>query len=276
MFVLGPRKAPNRASATFSHIVNVVGRPGAAYFLTDAEMKISDLSAMARMRRRIGDATATPEQIAEFEAAQKLRRDAAEQMLDGLIDKILAHRDEPMLIVGLTPQLFRLVEAARGLGIPEGSFHPDTRVLSGGGAKGVDPPTDHVQQLMTFMGLGLDNFVQGYGMQEASTGAAMKEWGRYEFPRHIAPLVLDDSGEKLLEPRGQVTGRMALFDVSIEGRWGGIVSGDRVVMDYEPSRSGRAVPAVTDIARYSELEGGDDKLTCAGTIDSLVRGAVGD
>jgi hypothetical protein len=276
VFVLGPRKAPNRASATFSHIVDVVGRPGAVYFLTDAEMKISDLSAMARMRRRIGDATATPEEIAEFEAAQKVRRAAADQMLDGLIDKILAHRDEPMLIVGLTPQLFRVVEAARGLGIPEGSFHPDTRVLSGGGAKGADLPPDHVQQLMKFMGLGLENFVQGYGMQEASTGAATKEWGRYEFPGHIVPLVLDDSGEKLLEPRGTVTGRMALFDVSIEGRWGGIVSGDRVVMDYGPSPSGRPVPAVTEIARYSELEGGDDKLTCAGTIDSFVRGAVGD
>jgi hypothetical protein len=276
VFVLGPRKAPNRASATFSHIVNVVGRPGAVYFLTDAEMKISDLSAMARMRRRIADATVTPEEIAEFEASQKLRRGAADHLLDGLIDKILGHRDEPMLIVGLTPQLFRLVEAARRLGIPQGSFHPDTRVLSGGGAKGVDLPPDHVHQLMSFMGLGLDNFVQGYGMQEASTGAAMKEWGRYEFPGHIVPLVLDDSGEKLLEPRGKVTGRMALFDVSIEGRWGGIVSGDRVVMDYEPSPSGRAVPAVTEIARYSDLEGGDDKLTCAGTIDSFVRGAVGD
>jgi hypothetical protein len=276
IFVLGPRKAPNRASATFSHIVDVVGRPGAVYFLTDAEMRISDLSAMARMRRRIGDATATPEEIAEFEVGQKLRRDAGDQLLDGIIDKILAHRDEPTLIVGLTPQLFRVVEAARDRGIPEGSFHPDTRVLSGGGAKGFDLPPDHVEQIMKFMGLTLDNFIQGYGMQEASTGAAMKEWGRYEFPGWIVPLVLDDSGEKLLDPRGKVTGRMALFDVSIEGRWGGIVSGDRVVMDYEPSPSGRAVPAVTEIARYSELDGGDDKLTCAGTIDSYVRGAVGD
>ena len=36
------------------------------------------------------------------------------------------------------------------------------------------------------------------------------------------------------------------------------------------------MPAVTEIARYSEFEGGDDKLTCAGTIDSFVRGAVGE
>jgi hypothetical protein len=277
VFVLGPRRAPNRASATFSHMVEVVGRPDSVYFLTDAELRISDLSAMARMRRRIGEGTATPSEIAEFEAGMKLRRDAADRMLDGLIDKILAHREEPMLLVGLTPQLFRVVQAARERGIAAGSFHPETHVLSGGGAKGFDLPPDHVELIMSFLGLTLENFTQGYGMQEASSGARMNEWGRYEFAGWIVPLLLDDTGEKLLSTEeGKVTGRMALFDVSIDGRWGGIISGDRVVMDYDPSPSGRAVPAVTEISRYSDLEGGDDKLTCAGTIDSFVRGAVGE
>src|SRR6202000_1431994 len=112
---------------------------------TDAELRISDLSAMARMRRRIGDGTATPSQIAEFEAGMKLRRDFADQMLEGLSDKILAHREEPMLLVGLTPQLFRVVEAARERGVPEGGFHPDTHVLSGGGAQGFDLPAHPVE-----------------------------------------------------------------------------------------------------------------------------------
>jgi hypothetical protein len=277
VFVLGPRKAPNRASQTFTHMVEKVGRPDAVFFLTDAELKITDLSATARMRRRIGDGSATPSEIADFEASIKLRREVADQMLDGMIDNILAHRDEPSLIVGLTPQLFRVMEGARARNVPEGAFHPETHVISGGGAKGFDIPADHVEQIMQFMGLTLDNFTQGYGMQEASSGARMNEWGRYEFPGWIVPLLLDDSGEKLLEAReGKVTGRMALFDVSIDGRWGGIISGDRVVVDYGPSPSGRAVPAVTEIARYSDLEGGDDKLTCAGTIDSFVRGAVGE
>ena len=45
-------------------------RPDAVYFLTDAELRITDLSAMARMRRRIGEGTATPAEIAEFGAAE--------------------------------------------------------------------------------------------------------------------------------------------------------------------------------------------------------------
>ena len=28
------------------------------------------------------------------------------------------------------------------------------------------------------------------------------------------------------------------------------------------------------VVRYSELEGGDDKLTCAGTVDAYVRGVM--
>jgi hypothetical protein len=31
---------------------------------------------------------------------------------------------------------------------------------------------------------------------------------------------------------------------------------------------------VRSIARYAELEEGEDKLTCAGTIDSYVRGSL--
>lgn len=277
IFVLGPRKAPNRASATFNHMVEVCGRPGAVHYLADAELRITDLSQMARMRRRIADGTAMPSEIAEFEESIKMRRDGADMLLLGLVDTILAHREEPIVLVGLTPQLYRIVEVLRERGIADGSFHPDTVILSGGGAKGFVLPPDHVQQIMAFFGLTLDNFTQGYGMQEASSGGRMNEWGRYEFPPWMVPLLLDDSGEKMLPDRhGKVTGRMALFDVSVDGRWGGIISGDRVTVDYDPSPSGRQVPAVIDIARYSELEGGDDKLTCAGTIESFVRGAVGD
>lgn len=277
IFVLGPRKAPNRAAATFAHLVERVGLQGSVYFLSDEELRITDLSKMARLRKRIGEGTAAPSEIAAFEEQVKARSAMGDAQLQSITDAILAHRDQPSVIIGLTPQLFSVVQTARARGLSDGCFHPETIVVSGGGAKGFNLPADHVDQIRRFMGMGLDRFTQGYGMQEASSGAGMIEEGRYEFSGWIVPLLLDESGEHLNETRsGVVTGRMALFDVSLEGRWGGIVSGDRVVMDYEPSESGRSGPAVLEIARYSELQGGDDKLTCAGTIDSFVRGAVGE
>ncbi len=277
VFILGPRHAPNRASAFFGYLADSCGRPDAVYFLTDDVLRITDLSQMVGMRRRIAEGSAAPSEIAEFERAMKARTERSSQLMVRMIDAIIEHRSEPSVIVGLTPQLYSVVQAARQRGLPEGCFHPDTVVVSGGGAKGLDLPEDHVEQIMRFMGLGLDRFTQGYGMQEVSTGGRMLEWGRYSFPGWIVPLVLDDTGEHLINPlEGTVTGRMAIFDVAIDGRWGGIVTGDRVVVDFSPSPEGRAGPSVLEIARYSELEGGDDKLTCAGTIDAFVRGAVGE
>lgn len=275
VFVLGPRKAPNRASASFNHVVAECGRPDAVYFLTDAELRITDLSRMARMRRRIGEGTAMPSEISGFEREIQLRQAANQAMLDTITEAIVKHRDEPIILFGLTPQLWAVVEAARARGLQDGCFHPDTLVISGGGTKGVKLPLDHVEQIRKFLGIPLGNFTQGYGMQEISTGASQVEKGRYEWPNWVVPLLLSDDGEMLNENRtGIQEGRLALFDVSIDARWGGIISGDKVTVDYETSPGGRSGPAILDISRYSDLQGGDDKLTCAGTIDSFVRGAV--
>lgn len=275
IFVLGPRKAPNRASAAFNNMVEKCGLPGSVYFLSDDEMRITDLSRMARLRKKIGEGTAAPSEISAFEQATKTRAATGKEAMARMTDLILRHREAPSIIVGLTPQLYQVMEVARAQGLSDGCFHSGTIVLSGGGAKGFNLPPDHVEQIMKFMGLELDRFTEGYAMQEVSIGSRMNEWGRYEFPGWTVPLLLDDAGEVLNENReGRVTGRMALFDVAIDGRWGGIISGDRVVIDYGPSKSGRRSPAVLEITRYSELQGGDDKLTCAGTIDSFVRGAA--
>ena len=51
---------------------------------------------------------------------------------------------------------------------------------------------------------------------------------------------------------GQHEGRFAFFDTAIEGRWGGLISGDRVIADFD-------TPNVTivagSVARYSDLRG---------------------
>jgi hypothetical protein len=277
VFVLGPRRAPNRASAFFAYLAEVCGRPGSVYFLTEDVLRITELSQLTALRKRIADGVAVPSEIAAFERAVKERTERSSQLMARMIDAILDHLHEPSVIVGLTPQLWSVVQAARQRGLSDGCFHPDTVIVSGGGAKGLNLPEDHVEQMMRFMGLGLDRFTQGYGMQEASTGGRMLEWGRYTFPGWIATLILDDTGQRLIgRGEGVVTGRMAIFDLSIDGRWGGIVTGDRVTVDFSPSPKGRRAPAVLQIARYSELQGGDDKLTCAGTIDAFVRGAVGE
>jgi hypothetical protein len=69
-----------------------------------------------------------------------------------------------------------------------------------------------------------------------------------------------------------VEGRAAFFDLAVGGRWGGVISGDRIRIDYGRCACGRQGPTIdSDIVRYRDLPGGD-KITCAGTIDAYVRG----
>ncbi|MFV8164791.1 hypothetical protein ACNQVK_22350 [Mycobacterium sp. 134] len=65
--------------------------------------------------------------------------------------------------------------------------------------------------------------------------------------------------------------RGAFFDLSLEGRWGGVISGDRIDADFGECHCGHQGPTVgPDITRYADL--GGDKITCSGTIDAYVRG----
>jgi hypothetical protein len=86
---------------------------------------------------------------------------------------------------------------------------------------------------------------------------------------------LDTGGEKLLDPGGgEIEARAAFFDTSIEGRWGGVISGDKVSVSFASCQCGRQGPTVArEITRYADLPGGD-KITCAGSIDAYVRGVA--
>ena len=72
----------------------------------------------------------------------------------------------------------------------------------------------------------------------------------------------------------EVEGRAAFFDISLEGRWGGVISGDKIKVQWEPCGCGNRSPSLnSEIKRYADTEGGD-KIACSGTIDAYVRGAA--
>jgi hypothetical protein len=172
-----------------------------------------------------------------------------------------------------------VVESLRARGILDGDFHPDLIMSFGGGIKGAKLPDDYRQQIMCFFGLSEERLVNSYGMVEM-TGLCpvIQPLGVYAMPPWIVPLVLDKTGERLLNPaegRGMVEGRMAFFDVLADAHWGGVISGDKVCVEWGAGLDGVKTPIVRSAARYADLEEGEDKLTCAGSIDSYVRGAIG-
>jgi hypothetical protein len=88
-------------------------------------------------------------------------------------------------------------------------------------------------------------------------------------------LPLDRTGDRLIQSgNGEVEGRAGFFDLSLDGRWCGIITGDKVRVDYGRCGCGHQGPTVhNEIMRYSELPGGD-KISCAGTIDAYIRGTA--
>jgi hypothetical protein len=271
IFIFGPKYGHHRAALHFRTLVERFGRPDASYFLTEEPMRIAEITRMGDLRKRIADGTAMPSQIAAFERETAARQEANAERLDELMDALIEHRHEPMYVVGFWAQYWLIVERARARGVQPGEFHADSVITGGGGTKGAAMPPDYQEQILGFFGISPEHVTGGYGMSEVSTALGEVD-GRYRPAPWVIPLLLDDSGEKRIDQEsGQADGRFAFFDTSLEGRWGGVITGDHVTVDFSTS-----TPSVVagSIERYSALEGGDDKLTCAGTIDSYVRGVM--
>ena len=155
----------------------------------------------------------------------------------------------------------------------DGTLNPNTVVSTGGGLKGATVPDDATDQVMRFY-TGVYSHL-GYGMSELSSPFPRCEAGRYHCPPWIVILLLDRNGETLLNAAsGIVEGRAAFLDLLYEGRWGGLISGDKLRIDFSARcECGRPGPSILDgITRYTDV--GDDKITCADTIDAYIRGAV--
>jgi hypothetical protein len=253
------------------------GRPGDIYFLTDEPLRISDVSAGAALRKRMSEGTATPEEIEAHERANRGKAQHMREAMQGLAEKILSLRHEPIFLGALWAQHMMVIERARAMGIPDGDFHPQSIIAAGGGVKGVALPPDYKEQVTRFYG----DVIRpgGYGMTEMAHRWPACEHKRYHRPPGLVLLPLDRAGERLLTKDdavgGVVEGRMAFLDLMFDGRWGGLISGDKVQVDFRPCPCGRPGPTILDtITRYAQQPGEDDHIGCAGTIDSYVRGEI--
>jgi hypothetical protein len=278
VFWLGPIKGPNSACEAARFNSENFGRPGATFALTDAPLRISEVSRMAAMRKKMAEGSAAPQEIADFEAQARLKAVEGRQAMLALADKILDHRSEPLMISGMWAQYMMLIARARERGIGEGEFHPETVVNAGGGVKGIQLPDDYKEQVARFFGPVIRP--AAYGMTELAQVMPRCEAGRYHRAPGLIWLILDRDGERLLQPEdgegGVVEGRFAFLDLLYEGRWGGLITGDKVKVDLKPRcPCGRAGPTLFDtITRFAQV-GEDDHIGCAGTIDSYIRGEIG-
>jgi hypothetical protein len=173
-------------------------------------------------------------------------------------------RGQQVRIGGLYSDLFRAAQAGTEKGI-KCEFAPGSIIVTGGGMKSFkNAPENWREIIMAFFGV--DRLCTSYGFSENMGNAPACSHGFYHFFPYTIVLLMGADGQAL--PReGVQKGRMAVYDLLVESHWGGFVSGDEVTVHFEDDcPCGWRGPRVeNNIRRYAEMEGGDDKITCAGS-----------
>jgi hypothetical protein len=276
MINFGQVASTPRNRSTGRPMVEAFSMPGTTPFAPDVPpITLGGITDMVIMRKKIADGTATPEEIAGFEEEAKAREQAIQSSIEQAAEAVIANRHLPLHIMGLFGPQYQVAKLVRERGYSAKDFHENTSFISGG-LKRAQVPDDYQEFIFGTFNLAPERICHSYGMQELNSTAPRCRHGRYHMAPWVALLLLDESGETLIDPpaTGWAEGRAAFFDLSLDGRWGGVISGDKFRASWEPCPCGHAGPTVDpDIKRYADL-GNGDKIACSGTIDAYVRGVT--
>ncbi|WP_433631888.1 hypothetical protein [Nocardia sp. CA-120079] len=235
---------------------------------------VGSLTKMVVLRKKIADGTARPEELADFDRTSRNRQEALDKAMIAGAEALVRYRADKLYISGMWNALYQVAAIVRDMGYSATDFHPDNCLYVGGGLKRAQLPPDYQQFVHQTFNIPADRDFQNYSMQELNSGMPKCRKGdRYHIPPWIVPFILDQDGATLLpHESGEIEGRAAFFDLSLDGRWGGIITGDKIALDVDPCACGNKGPSIrNDIVRYADTKG-DDKIGCAGTVDAYVRG----
>ena len=213
-----------------------------------SKIKLSD-SQRAAMVKYLADLETRPADAASF----------YQRIADDL-------RGKRVLAGGFTNLLQEAARTGLGRGM-RNIFAPGSIGMTGGGNKDGALLPNWLDLVREFTGI--QKWAMNYGMSEMISLMPMGDEGWYHVPPYVIPFLLDPVSGALLPRTGVVTGRLAFYDLLAQTNWGGIISGDKVTIDWDgPSPSGRKAPRIrSDITRYSAEITGEDKVTCAATVD---------
>jgi hypothetical protein len=277
VFGLAPVASVPRNLAIRGRLQQAFGDPSDPGFVYPVPpITIGGLTQMVALRKMIADGTAKPGDLADYERISAERQKSVDDAVGISAQALVDARHSKLFMSGMWAALYKIAEAVRGMGYSGKDFHPENMIYIGGGLKGASLPPDFKEYVCETFNLAPERAFQMYGMQEMNSAMPRCRAGRYHAPPWMMVLLLDQGGDNLIEPTPGVEqeGRAAFFDVSLKGRWNGVISGDKIMIDYGHCECGNRSPSVRDnITRFADLPGGD-KISCSGTIDAYVRGVA--
>jgi phenylacetate-coenzyme A ligase PaaK-like adenylate-forming protein len=225
------------------------------------------LAARVRAAAAKGDASkldVPPSLLARREEWERAQKDMPAQQLEFVNRMIHQLQGQRVFVMSTSNLLYAAAKRGLDEGL-SGVFAPDSVFMGGGGAKGVPLPEDLEEVICKFFNT--RRMISAYGMTEMNSFSVLCDHDCYHVLPWVTVFLLDLETGQPLPRKGRQTGRAAFFDMTHESTWGGIVTGDLVSLDWgAPCKCGRTSIALEKkIGRVSEMQGGDDKITCAAT-----------
>jgi len=246
------------------------GRPVPVISLLPLRMSADALSLGGRIRAaeargESGQVRLSPQLMSRREEFLAQAKEAPNRM-GAFLDAIAELQGQRVMMFGTVPLYYDMAIAAAAKGLKH-MFAANSLIAMGGGSKGRVLPDGWQETLFGFLGRTVRN---SYGMSEMMGGAVRGcRQGNYHLQPWVILYLLDPQSGAILPRHGVKTGRFGFFDTLASTYWGGFLSGDEVTISWEdavPCTCGRIGPYLHPlIRRYSEQEGGDDKVSCAGS-----------
>jgi len=233
---------------------------------TPGDTDLMYLAARLRAAQARGDSRVNvPENLlarrGELEADEKERPAKAKAWADKLVHELAGER---VFILAPAQLIYDVAKTALTKG-EKCSFAKNSSVQAGTGGKGFNMPDDWEAVVDEFL-----NFDRNYGyfysFSEQCGMHVQCEHGRLHLSPWSIPLILDPETSELLPRVGVQKGRAAFFDLSMNGAWGGLITGDSVEIDWSECPCGRTTAHLSDnITRLGADQGGSDKISCTAT-----------
>ena len=235
-------------------------------FDTPGDTDVMFLAARLRAAQARGDSRVdVPQSLlnrrSEIAEMERGRSDKAAEWTETLVSDLTGKR-----VFLMAPA--QLIHDVAVKGLAEGKkcdFAPNSYVTVGLGGKGFAMPDgweDVVKRFLNFDG----EYGYFYAFSEQTAVSVRCEHGRLHLPPWTIPLILDAETSELLPRADRHVGRGAFFDLAINGLWGGLITGDKVEIDWSECPCGRTTAHLSEeITRFSVEQGGTDKITCTAT-----------
>ena len=217
-----------------------------------AQMKLSDSQRVA-LKRYLAEVDRRPQEAADF--------------FGRMANELKGKR---VYINSQTSYLFQAATEGLKRGLRD-VFSKDSIGIAGGGGKGIVLPPNYRDTIAEFTGIPRSHWApNSYGMTELTGVIPGCIDDHAHLPPYLVPFLVNPETGAMLPREGRQTGRFAAFDLLAQNMWGGIITGDKVTIEWDRQcPCGRTGPHVhNSISRFDATVTGDDKVTCSATVDN--------